>query len=188
MTQQDKTADCCGFESLTLIRWKEKKTHTRTHSRKYWYTSKKMTGQQHMQCQSGVFLSVTLSDPNLIFASILHVCVYECASVRAPRQASFDFASRVWPHMGLTQGSLYKWRSPLPLPAPPPPRLLTASCHNHQMPPPMHTPTYTHTPHPLLLCQAVVAASVASSVTGEVPCYYGHCCRSATLWLCSRHQ
>lgn len=100
--------------------------------------------------------------------------------VRAPRQASLSLHPGCGHAWGSHRGVFINEKPP----APPCPCLLTASCHNHQMPP----NTQIHRLPPPLLCQAVVAASVASSVTGEVPCYYGHCCRSATLWLCSRHQ
>lgn len=114
--------------------------------------------------------------------SAAYVCVYECARicVRAPRQASLSLHPGCGHAWGSHRGVFINEKPP----APPCPCLLTASCHNHQMPP----NTQIHRLPPPLLCQAVVAASVASSVTGEVPCYYGHCCRSATLWLCSRHQ
>lgn len=56
------------------------------------------------------------------------VCVYVCVCACAPRRGSLQPATRAWSHIGFTQGSLYGVETPFPS------CLLTASCHNHQMP------------------------------------------------------
>lgn len=93
-----------------------------------------------------------------------------------------EFASRVWPHIELTHGSLYEYKNP-PFFIFSQPAATTTKCPPPQIPP--QKPNKHPTP---LLCQAVVAASVASSVTGEVPCYSSHRCSLDTLRLCSPHQ
>lgn len=117
------------------------------------------TKEQHMHRSMCVFMNVC-------------VCMYTSA-----RQS----ATRVWSPIGFTQGSLYEVETPLPF----------LSSHRQLPQPPnayQHTNIRLATLPPPPPCQAVVAVSVASSVTGEVPCYSRHCCRSATLRLCSAHQ
>lgn len=103
-----------------------------------------------------------------------HLCEHKWAAC-----ARQQCATRAWSHIGVHTGESLWSRNPLPF----------LSSHR-QLPQPPNA--YQHTNIRLAtlppLCQAVVAVSVASSVTGEVPCYSRHCCRSATLRLCSAHQ
>lgn len=91
--------------------------------------------------------SVDTKGQRVHFCTVAYTCVHECVCLcTSERQA----ATRAWSHIGFTQGSLYRVETPFPS------CLLTASCHNHQMPteaqisgsqPPRLPPTpNTHTP------------------------------------------